>query len=166
MGDRAETPVRGDDGPHSRYRRRQSEQSDRFLCDSGITERDRTTRHLCYLGRSLPSIRVRELAPSFVRDDLLTFTLGRLSKSAGLPHYKHRTWETPMKLAFSTAPAAPAARKRIENERPNQKNAFAISVRSAHRLAGRDPHAVPSGRPPLRPRATSNPVKDVPTTVM
>ena len=27
-------------------------------------------------------------APSFVRDDVLTFTLGGLSKSAGLPHYK------------------------------------------------------------------------------
>jgi len=27
-------------------------------------------------------------APSFVRDDILTFTLGGLSKSAGLPHYK------------------------------------------------------------------------------
>jgi aspartate/methionine/tyrosine aminotransferase len=29
-----------------------------------------------------------EAAPSFVRDDVLTFTLGGLSKSAGLPHYK------------------------------------------------------------------------------
>lgn len=29
-----------------------------------------------------------EAAPSFVRDDILTFTLGGLSKSAGLPHYK------------------------------------------------------------------------------
>jgi aspartate/methionine/tyrosine aminotransferase len=29
-----------------------------------------------------------EGAPSFVRDDVLTFTLGGLSKSAGLPHYK------------------------------------------------------------------------------
>ena len=29
-----------------------------------------------------------ECAPSFVRDDILTFTLGGLSKSAGLPHYK------------------------------------------------------------------------------
>ena len=29
-----------------------------------------------------------ERAPSFVRDDVLTFTLGGLSKSAGLPHYK------------------------------------------------------------------------------
>jgi alanine-synthesizing transaminase len=29
-----------------------------------------------------------ESAPSFVRDDVLTFTLGGLSKSAGLPHYK------------------------------------------------------------------------------
>ncbi|HWS72169.1 MAG TPA: pyridoxal phosphate-dependent aminotransferase [Thermoanaerobaculia bacterium] len=29
-----------------------------------------------------------EPAPSFVRDDVLTFTLGGLSKSAGLPHYK------------------------------------------------------------------------------
>src|SRR3954451_15889027 len=27
-------------------------------------------------------------SPSFVRDDVLTFTLGGLSKSAGLPHYK------------------------------------------------------------------------------
>jgi alanine-synthesizing transaminase len=27
-------------------------------------------------------------APTFVRDDVLTFTLGGLSKSAGLPHYK------------------------------------------------------------------------------
>jgi aspartate/methionine/tyrosine aminotransferase len=27
-------------------------------------------------------------APSFVRDDVLTFTLGGLSKAAGLPHYK------------------------------------------------------------------------------
>jgi aspartate/methionine/tyrosine aminotransferase len=30
----------------------------------------------------------RESGPSFVRDDVLTFTLGGLSKSAGLPHYK------------------------------------------------------------------------------
>lgn len=29
-----------------------------------------------------------EATPSFVRDDVLTFTLGGLSKSAGLPHYK------------------------------------------------------------------------------
>lgn len=29
-----------------------------------------------------------DAAPSFVRDDVLTFTLGGLSKSAGLPHYK------------------------------------------------------------------------------
>ncbi|MGA8806487.1 MAG: pyridoxal phosphate-dependent aminotransferase [Thermoanaerobaculia bacterium] len=29
-----------------------------------------------------------DIAPSFVRDDVLTFTLGGLSKSAGLPHYK------------------------------------------------------------------------------
>jgi len=29
-----------------------------------------------------------EKAPSFARDDVLTFTLGGLSKSAGLPHYK------------------------------------------------------------------------------
>lgn len=29
-----------------------------------------------------------ENGPSFVRDDILTFTLGGLSKSAGLPHYK------------------------------------------------------------------------------
>jgi alanine-synthesizing transaminase len=29
-----------------------------------------------------------DAAPSFVRDDILTFTLGGLSKSAGLPHYK------------------------------------------------------------------------------
>jgi aspartate/methionine/tyrosine aminotransferase len=29
-----------------------------------------------------------ESGPSFVRDDVLTFTLGGLSKSAGLPHYK------------------------------------------------------------------------------
>jgi aspartate/methionine/tyrosine aminotransferase len=29
-----------------------------------------------------------EPSPSFVRDDVLTFTLGGLSKSAGLPHYK------------------------------------------------------------------------------
>ncbi|HSY51498.1 MAG TPA: pyridoxal phosphate-dependent aminotransferase [Thermoanaerobaculia bacterium] len=30
----------------------------------------------------------RDRSPSFVRDDVLTFTLGGLSKSAGLPHYK------------------------------------------------------------------------------
>jgi aspartate/methionine/tyrosine aminotransferase len=29
-----------------------------------------------------------DAAPSFVRDDVITFTLGGLSKSAGLPHYK------------------------------------------------------------------------------
>jgi alanine-synthesizing transaminase len=29
-----------------------------------------------------------DASPSFVRDDVLTFTLGGLSKSAGLPHYK------------------------------------------------------------------------------
>jgi alanine-synthesizing transaminase len=29
-----------------------------------------------------------DAAPSFARDDILTFTLGGLSKSAGLPHYK------------------------------------------------------------------------------
>ena len=29
-----------------------------------------------------------DAAPSFVREDVLTFTLGGLSKSAGLPHYK------------------------------------------------------------------------------
>jgi aspartate/methionine/tyrosine aminotransferase len=29
-----------------------------------------------------------DAAPSFARDDVLTFTLGGLSKSAGLPHYK------------------------------------------------------------------------------
>jgi aspartate/methionine/tyrosine aminotransferase len=29
-----------------------------------------------------------DCGPSFVRDDILTFTLGGLSKSAGLPHYK------------------------------------------------------------------------------
>jgi len=29
-----------------------------------------------------------DATPSFVRDDILTFTLGGLSKSAGLPHYK------------------------------------------------------------------------------
>jgi alanine-synthesizing transaminase len=29
-----------------------------------------------------------DAAPTFVRDDILTFTLGGLSKSAGLPHYK------------------------------------------------------------------------------
>jgi len=29
-----------------------------------------------------------DAAPSFVRDDVLSFTLGGLSKSAGLPHYK------------------------------------------------------------------------------
>lgn len=29
-----------------------------------------------------------EAAPSFVRDDVLTFTLGGLSKACGLPHYK------------------------------------------------------------------------------
>jgi hypothetical protein len=40
----------------------------------------------------------------------------------------HRTWKTPMKLAFPTAPTAPAARKEIEDERPNQKNRHRLAI--------------------------------------
>jgi aspartate/methionine/tyrosine aminotransferase len=49
---------------------------------------------IAQLGRAIISDEVfhpfafGESGPSFVRDDVLTFTLGGLSKSAGLPHYK------------------------------------------------------------------------------
>jgi len=63
----------------------------------------------------------------------------------------HRTWKTPMKLAFPTAPTAPAARRKSSDERPNQKNDTCLQSVSIHLpllSPARDPHAVSSARPP------------------
>jgi hypothetical protein len=76
------------DTEHARDRGRESEQSHRLVRHAARTGRARAHGVPIISDEVFLDYPLEGSGTTFVRDDVLTFTLGGLSKSAGLPHFK------------------------------------------------------------------------------